>query len=482
VIVLSLGLGFAMAATLAALLPRLLIQEPAMLESYGSGVSFPFDARVFFFASALALVALLLLSLVPLGQVARAELLPALQASAGTRTAGKTPLLRRAAIWLQIGISFALLVSTGALVRSFLNTRTQDIGLTRNQTLIVWSQEPEGPARDTVLTNLRRLPGVENVGYGIRSPLMPSEGGIAVKALLPSHPELRDPVAIKFNAVSPEFLDVTGTRVIRGRGFAAADNEDGPPAVLVSQTMARKYWPGQNPIGQTVRLLASNAGSGSTFDAQVIGVTEDAPIVQIGEMPEPFLYLPWGQYRSRLGNMGEITFVLGTRQNAMLIAQNARQVLIHENPELDPMLVTSLPELIRYSAGNYQMMAELVSALGFIGLALTVVGLYGFLAFRVGQRRREIGIRMALGATREATAWLMVRDTARMAAAGLAIGAALALAAARVEAAALFGVRPLDAVSVVAALAILAVAIAGAAWLPARRAASIDPMQALRTE
>jgi ABC-type antimicrobial peptide transport system permease subunit len=128
------------------------------------------------------------------------------------------------------------------------------------------------------------------------------------------------------------------------------------------------------------------------------------------------------------------------------------------------------------------MMAELVSALGFIGLALTVVGLYGFLAFRVAQRRREIGIRMALGATREATAWLMARDTLRMAAVGLAVGAALALAAARVEAAALFGVRPLDAVSVVAALAILAVAIAGAAWLPARRAASIDPMQALRTE
>jgi predicted permease len=374
-----------------------------------------------------------------------------------------------------------LLVSTGALIRSFLNTRTQDIGLTRNQTLIVWTQEPEAPARDAVLTNLRGLPGVENVGYGIRSPLMPSEGGIAVKALLLSHPELRDPIGIKFNAVSPEFLSVTGTRIMRGRGFTTADNENRSSVVLINQTMAQKYWPNRNPIGQTVRLLASHA-VGSTFDAQVIGVTDNAPISQIGEMPEPFLYIPWQQYRTHLENMGEVTFVLGTHQNAMSIAQNARQALIHVDPKLAPMLVTSLPELIRYSTGTYQMMAELVSVLGFIGLVLTVVGLYGFLAFRVTQRRHEIGIRMALGASRQATIWLILRDTASMAAIGLAIGLMLALAAARVETSVLFGVRPLDALSLIEALVILAIAMAAAAWLPARRAASIEPMQALRTE
>jgi ABC-type antimicrobial peptide transport system permease subunit len=180
--------------------------------------------------------------------------------------------------------------------------------------------------------------------------------------------------------------------------------------------------------------------------------------------------------------MGEITFALETRQNAMSQAQAVRQVLIHTHPLLDPMMVTSLPELIRYSAANYQMMAELVSALGLIGLALTVVGLYGFLAFRVTQRRREIGIRMALGATREATAFLVLRDTGRLAAIGLLAGLALSFAAARLEASVLFGVRPLDALSIAGALCILLAAVAGAAWLPARRAASIEPMQALRAE
>ncbi|MDR3749869.1 MAG: ADOP family duplicated permease [Terracidiphilus sp.] len=473
---LGLTAGLGLAAALAAVLPHLLVREPAMLASYGSGVHFQLDTRVFFFASLLALVTMLLLSLVPLSQVARAALLPALGAGAATRTAGRTPMVRRAAVWLQIGISFALLVSTGALVRSFLNTRTQSIGLTRNQVLVAWTQGPDAPVRDTVLTNLRALSGVQSVAYGIRSPLMPSEGGIAAKVLLPSHPELHEPVEIKFNAVSSGFLDVTGTRVVLGRGITAADDAGGPVVVLINQSMAQKYWPGQNPIGQVVRL------ANGAVDARVVGVTENAPIIQIGEIPEPYLYVPFQQCESKLSNMGEIAFVLETRQNAMSMAQDVRQALIHVNPLLDPMMVTSLPELIRYSAGNYQMMAELVSALGLIGLALTVVGLYGFLAFRVTQRRREIGIRMALGASREATVSLVLLDTMRMAAIGLTIGVGLAFAAARFESAVLFGVRPLDALSLAVALVILAAAVAAAAWLPARRAASIEPMQALRTE
>jgi len=222
--------------------------------------------------------------------------------------------------------------------------------------------------------------------------------------------------------------------------------------------------------------------SDANIDARVAGVAENAPITQIGEIAEPYLYVPFHLYLSRLSNMGEITFALQTGPNAMSLAQATRQVLIHADPLLDPMMVTSMPELIRYSAGNYQMMAELVSVLGLIGLALTVVGLYGFLAFRVTQRRREIGIRMALGATRESTAWLILRDTVRMAAMGLTIGLVLSVVAARLEAAVLFGVRPLDAFSLAAALCILGAAVAAAAWLPARRAASIEPMQALRTE
>jgi hypothetical protein len=321
------------------------------------------------------------------------------------------------------------------------------------------------------------MPGVDRVAYAIRAPLSLSEGGIAVKVKLSGHPEMRDPVEIKYNAVSPDFLDVIGTRILRGRGFIEADDRPGPAVILISHTMAQKYWPRQDPVGQTIELIGYSDGSLPNTAARIIGVTEDAPINQIGEIAESYFYLPF-----HFSQMGEITFALATKQNAMSLAQPARQVLIHANSLLDPMMVTSLPELIRYSAGNYQMMAELVSALGFVGLALTVVGLYGFLAFRVNQRRREIGIRMALGASRESTALLILRDTARMACIGLALGLVLALGATRLETSMLFGVRPLDALSLSCAIAVLAIAITLAAWLPARRAASIDPMQALRTE
>jgi len=473
---LSLAAGLGLAAGIVALLPRLLVSEPAMLVAVGSSdSSFHLDARVFFFASVLAIATMMLLALVPLAQMMRAPLLPGLQAAAA-RTTSRTSTLRRSAIWVQIAVSFALLASTGALVRSFLNTRTQPIGLTRNQVLLAWTQEPEAPMRDAVVERMKALPGVQGVAYAIRAPLSLSEGGIAVKVLLPSHPELREPVEIKFNAVSSGFLDLIGTRVVRGRGITAADDAGGPPAVVINQAMAEKYWPGQNPLDQIVRLSEGN------IDARVVGITENAPITQIGEIAEPYLYVPFQLYLSRLSNMGEITFALQTGENAMSMAQPVRQVLIHADPLLDPMMVTSLPELIRYSAGNYQMMAELVSALGFIGLALTVVGLFGFLSFRVTQRRREIGIRMALGASREATAWMVLRDTGRMAVIGLAIGLALAFAAARFEASVLFGVHPLDAFSMAGALCVLALAVAAAAWLPARRAASVEPMQALRNE
>ena len=467
--------GLAVAAGIAVLLPRLVVSEPAMLVQLGSGSQgFQVDWRVFLFASIMALATMLLLAMVPLRQVARPELLAAVQAGALTRTAARAPMAQRAAIWLQIAISFALLVSMGTLVRSFINTRTQSIGLTRNEVLLAWTQDPDPEMRQEIVNRLKAIPGVRRVAYATRAPLSLSEGGIAVQVVLPSHPELRDPISIKFDPVSPDFLDIIGTRVIRGRGFTQEDDQNGPPVVLINQAMAQKYWPGQDPIGQIVRLGGAFKNVG---EARVVGVTEYAPIQEIGELPEPYLYLPF-----HYSDMGTVTFALETGPTAMSLARPARDVLIHIRPLLDPMMVTSLPELIRYSAGQYQTMAELATALGFIGLTLTIVGLYGYLAFRVAQRRREIGIRMALGASRQATSLLVMRDTAAMGLIGLAIGLLLAAGASRLESSLVFGVSPLDALSIAGALAILAFAVAAAGWVPARRAASIDPIQVLRTE
>lgn len=467
--------GLGAAAAIAIVLPRLLVGAPDMLVSHDVPLHFQLDWRVFFLAGLLALVTMLLLALVPLAQVIKPQLVPALRSASSQRTGERSPAARRIAVWLQIGISFALLVSTGALVQSFLNTRTQSIGITRDQVLVLFTQDPDTEMRNEILAKLRALPGVLRAAYAIRSPLMPSEGGIATKVQLPNHPEMHQPVQIKYNAVSPDFLNLIGTRLIRGRGFNVSDDQNGPLVVVISQAMALKYWPSQDPVGQLIRLPGFNGGP--DLQARIIGVAENAPIDQIGEIPEPYMYLPF-----HLSQMGEVTFVVETSRNAMSMAQEARQVLIQIHPLLDPMFDTSLPELIRSSTGSYQMMAELVSALGLIGLCLTIVGLYGFLAFRVTQRRREIGIRMALGASRESTALLILRDTVKLVAIGLTVGLGLALVATRLETSLLFGVQPLNAVALGSALCLLALSAFGAAWLPAHRAASIEPMQALRTE
>src|SRR6185437_6178336 len=176
--VFGLTAGLMIAGAIATFLPRLLVSEPAMLVAIGdTSTNFQLDWRVFSFAAMLSVVTLLLLALVPLRQVAKAELLPVLHSASTTRTEAKTPLLRRAAIWLQIAVSFALLISTGALVRSFIKTRTQSIGLTRGQVLLAWTQEPDAPMRDQVVQRMEAMPGVDRVAYAIRAPLSLSEGG-----------------------------------------------------------------------------------------------------------------------------------------------------------------------------------------------------------------------------------------------------------------------------------------------------------------
>jgi predicted permease len=472
---LSLTLGLGLAALVAAYLPHMLGHHATMLTSLGPELHFHIDLRAFTFAASTALLMMLLLALLPLTQAAQAGLLPALHAGGTSRTTRRTSMHRRVAIWGQIGISFAVLVSNGALVRSFVNTLSRPIGITRNEVLVVFTQQPEAPGRGVIIANFNDLPGVQRTAYAIRSPLMPSEGGLAAKVTLLNHPELRDPIEVKYNAVSPGFLDLIGTHIVLGRGFTSGDDRDGPPVVVISQAMARKYWGEKSPIGQLVRLPAFDGGQ--DINAHIIGIAEDAPIDRIGEISEPYMYLPF-----HLSGAGEITFVLRTGQKAMSEARDARQILIHADSRLDPIFVTSLPELILQSASNYEMMAELVTALGILGLTLTVVGLYGFLAFRVTQRRREIGIRMALGASRNATAMLILGDTVQMSAIGLIIGLVLSVMAAHVEAAVLFGVNALDGLSIVGAFCALAFAMLCAAWLPARRAASVEPIEALRYE
>jgi putative ABC transport system permease protein len=262
-----------------------------------------------------------------------------------------------------------------------------------------------------------------------------------------------------------------GTPVLRGRGFEERDETPGATSVLINETMARRFWPGQNPIGKTISV-----GSKTPRLHTVIGVVKNAPINQIDDTPEPYLYLAyWPNFEE------EVTFLIETQGDAAALAQTARRVLKSVDSRLDPFTITTENELIRYSAQTYQVTAELVGTLGLLGLILTAVGLYGVVSYGVSQRTREIGIRMALGAGKNETLGLVVREVVLLGLIGMAAGLPLALYATRYFASLLFGVPAWDAPTFVGAAILLAAVLVVAGLVPARRATNIEPVAALRS-
>jgi predicted permease len=432
------------------------------------------DIRVFAFATALALATTIFFGFVPAIGAARTDLNALLRRGDGRRP-GRRLNARQVFIGAQAALSLTLLALAAVLIDSFVHTRTADLGIARREQLLLWCGSADPKQVREAASRLHALPGVEDVALAVRAPLATDEGGMAVRVSFPERPEIDKaaPLEIKYNAIDSNFLRVMGTPVVRGRGFDEADQTgSAPPTVLISQTMASRYWPGRDPVGATIRIGASPGK-----EHRIIGVVKDVPFNHIDQQPEPYLYLPW--YRN---DYGEVTFVVHTHPLAETLADTGRRTLIAIDRRLDPFSITTEADLIRFSALQYQLTAELLSMLGLIGLVLTAIGLYGVVAWSVTRRTREIGIRMALGASRMETLSLVLRQTAIVGGAGILAGLPLALAATRAAAALLYGTNPWDAGMLAIATAVLAVVLLAAGLIPARRATRIDPMSALRTE
>jgi predicted permease len=452
--------GLAVGAAWIALLPALLVQPPAM----HLATDFHLDWRVLGFSLSVSLFTMVLFGLSPAWNTAQTDLAPSLK---GRRL--------RPGQWLaagQIAISLALLVSTALLVASFRNTRTMDYGLGRKPLLLVWVGVPgsqaEGLYRDA-LRALRELPGVREVAFASRAPLSLSEGGMAKRVSFPGRPQ-QPPVEIKFNSISTGYLRAMGTALRRGRGFTEVDQTSGEPVAIVSETMARRYWPDQDPLGKTIRLEEEG-------EYRITGIAQDAPINSIGETPEPYLYLPY--WRNPTTSM---TFVVETPADPLALGKAAHAKLVSLSRQLEPLMITTEADLIRYSAGSYQMTAELVSALGFLAVLLTAVGVFGVVSYGVNRRTREIGIRMAVGAGRADIGRLILEEVGRLSAAGMLAGLPLAFAAAHFSSSMLFGVEPWNPLVFLAAGVLLGLVLLAAGAVPARRASRVEPTTALRYE
>jgi predicted permease len=464
----GLVLGLAIGAFLIQILPSLLVQPPGLYAAQ----DFRFDSRVLIFSIVVSAATVLFFGLAPAWKSARPDLVPALKGEAAFGGHRRWP-ARNLLVVAQVAVSMTLLVSAGVLVRSFANTRTGDLGFGRKPLLLVWlSSDAKPELYREVIARFEALPGVRSVAAAVRAPLSLSSNGMFQRVTFPGRPELSSapPFEIKYNSVTANFLSTMGTPVLRGRGFERRDETAGADSVMINERMCQRFWPGEDPIGKTIQI-----GGAQDKRLTIVGVVKNAPINSVGEPPEPYIYLPfWANFER------EITFFIEADGDPMGLAKAARQALKAVSARLDPLTITTENELIRFSAQTYQVTAELVCALGLLGLILTAVGLYGVVSYGVSQRTRELGIRMALGADRADTLGLVLREVAMLGLTGMLIGLPLALAATRLFSGLLFGVGPWDVPTFAGASIVLAAVLLAAGFAPARRATGIEAVSALR--
>ena len=442
--------------------------------------SYHVDGNVLAYAVLASLFTAIGFGLTPALIASRGDLVPALKADAtGEGSERRKLTLRNLLVTAQLATSLVLLVAGALLGRGLLAARSTDLGFdpTRiaalgfNLQMNGYDLERASALRDRLLEKLRGLPGVEAAALATRLPLAPDINMEGVK--VPGHqgPE-DDAVPIDAVGVGPGYFEAVGVGIVEGRAFTETDRKGSAKVVIVNQTMARKYWPGESPIGKQVYL-----GDYDDPPSAVVGVSRDHRVRSVGEEPRPYLHTPWLESPGR--NLGFAVRTSGAAQAALPMLRRA--IL-----ELEPEIVFTDDETAETVAAVTLMPtrigAAILGAFGLLALLLAAVGLYGLVAYSVSRRTREIGVRMALGARPAHVLALVLGQGLRLAVVGIGLGALAAAAVAQVLQSLLYGVSAFDPLAYGAAAVVLLAVAAAANAVPAWRASRIHPMRALRYE
>ncbi len=453
------------------------------LAAFRPPVPFPFeltlaiDHRVLLFTLAVSVATGVIFGLAPALQAARVDLMSLLREDATRRPTGRSH-LRGTLTVVQIALSLVLLVGAGLLLRSLQHARTIDLGFDP-ENVVVFSLEPKLNGYDTargiafyeaLLERLAARPGVRSVSAATFVPLTLAGGrrSIVVDGY---RPQPGEDMEFRFNTVAPRYLATIGMRLVQGRDFTARDRDGAPPVVIVSETFARRFWPGANPMGKRVSV----SGPNGPF-ADVIGVVKDAKYQTFGEAPQPYYLLPLLQHTRDL----DLTMYVRTAGDPAALVPALRDEVRRLDPNLPLTSIQRLTDAIGVTLVPQRAAAALLGGFGLLGVLLAAIGLYGLLAHAVTERTPEIGIRMALGAEAGGVRRMVVAQSARLVLLGVAIGLAGAALASRVLARLLYGVSPTDPLTFAIVTTLLCGVAFLATYLPARRASRIDPAVALR--
>jgi predicted permease len=436
-----------------------------------------FDVTVLAASLIVTAVTGVLFSLAPVWQATRLELTAALK-DAGHATMGRSrQFARRALIAFQVAVSVLLLIGAGLFARTLWNLRSTDLGFRAERVLLFNVDPPRtryaGTQRTALFQQLERevgrLPGVESSSLSSEALVAHSSSTTRISSTGEA-PVEGEAARAWVNDVGDRFFETMGIPILLGRALDAQDREGSLRVAVVNQQFARKFFPGGNPLGKT--FWRRNTPH------HIVGICGDARYDRVTTPMPPTFYAPFAQAME----LGSMTFEVRTAVDPVSLTNSIRRVVRSIDKDLPVFDVRTQVEQIDATFSRQRLFATLTLAFGLLALILACVGIYGIIASSVASRISEIGVRMALGADRRRVLFMILREAVSLAGLGIAVGLLAAAALARYVETLLYGLTPFDPLTAIAAVVLMLIVAVVSGWLPARFAAALEPMQALRHE
>jgi putative ABC transport system permease protein len=449
-------------------------------QNFVRGEDVKVDTSVLLFTLAVAVVTDCLFGLAPAIQLSRPELNTMLKEGGRGGGGAKWNRVRSAFVVAQVALSLLLLLGGGLLIRSFDKLLRVDPGFKPENLLTLEYRLPRNKYQRSeaqwnfhrqVIERIRDVPGVKSVSLVRGLPFSGNGGSAGI--ILPDRevpPKDRAPV-VRFDTAMGNYFETMGIPLIKGRLFNEQDRLDTPRVFLINQTMARRFWPDQDPIGKQIKTNEDGV------TGAVIGVVGDAKHYWLEEEPQPQMYEPYSQSPGIFA-----TVVVRTTVEPMSLAEPVRQAVWEVDSDQPMWEVRTVESLIDQSLADRRFLMVLMGVFAALALALTVIGLYGVMSYAVSQRTQEIGVRIALGAGARNIHRMVLRQGMTLVSIGVAIGLAASWLLTRLMANLLFGVSATDLMTFGSISSLLTIVALLACWIPARRATKVDPMVALRAE
>ena len=469
--------GGALGIAFAALANRMLLHMVSGAETLPLDVSI--NARLLLFTLAITLFTAILFGTIPAFRATRLELTSALKDGRGASGSAARSPLARALVVSQVALSLVLLVGAGLFLRSLINLNHVDTGFNRDNVLLLQLDDSSAGYKDNDLRltpmhqeierRVAALPGVTAASYATHTF---DEGAWSGSVYVAGYDNNKD-VSVLHNVIGADYFSVLKIPIVAGRVFGPQDTANSPKVAIVSETMARTMFPAGSPIGRHFGVDSELHAN----DIEVIGVVKDA---KFGGLDAPNVPMDYFPYMQGTDTMPELAVrYTGDRASIASAAQKAIHAIDRNIPITH---VNTLDEEIALSVINERLLAQLSTFFGLLAVFLSSIGIYGLMSYVVSRRTNEIGIRMALGADRSRIHWQVMREISLLIAIGILIGVPVTLAGSKLVTSMLFGLHGTDPWNLLSAVGLLACVAILAGYLPARRAARVNPMAALRCE